>query len=242
MYIFNKKLIKNINQPQSGFTVLELMIATTVFSVMLLLTTTGMIQIGKVYYKGLITAKTQDTVRSISDDLVHSVQFGGQALLQQSPAVNIGGFQTYAVCMNNIRYTYTINARLASQNSTAPSLTIKHVLWFDVIKQGSPCRPVDLTQNDPGRNGANGGTDGSAGANDTDLSTDAAAQRRELLVTNMRLTQFSLLGAGDIINIQLKVIYGQDDVITPLGTCISTKTGGQFCAFSSLNTFAKRRL
>ena len=51
---------------QKGFTVLELMIATTVFSVMLLLTTTGMIQIGKVYYKGLVTAKTQDTVRSIS--------------------------------------------------------------------------------------------------------------------------------------------------------------------------------
>lgn len=230
-----------LSRRQKGFTVIELIIATSVFSVMLLLTTTGMIQIGRVYYKGLIVSKTQETTRSISEDIVRAVQFGGTDKIIKSPTVPISGLDTSAVCMNNVRYTYAINTRLAAQNSVSPR-TSRHVLWLDIIKDPSICRPVDLTREEPGRNPGNGGSDNSLGAGDTDLSSEAAAQRRELLANNMRLTQFEVSGPADLVNIKLKVVYGEDDVIAPGGNCVPTGNGGQFCAFSALDTFAKRRL
>jgi hypothetical protein len=134
--------------------------------------------------------------------------------------------------MNNVRYTYAINVRLASQNT--PPQTARHVLWLDIIKAGSACQPVDLTQSVP--------ADGN-----TDTSADASAQRRELLATNMRLSQFEVIPSSDIVSVKIKVMYGEDDVIagdpaTPNANCVSTRSGGQFCAFSALDTFAKRRL
>jgi prepilin-type N-terminal cleavage/methylation domain-containing protein len=242
------KITSNIKN-HKGFTVLELIIATTVFSVMLLLTTTGMIQIGRVYYKGLITSKTQETARSISEEIVRTVQFGGDAQLVPGATANFGGLVAQSVCMNNIRYTYSIDRRLAADTTARTS---RHVLWLDVIRDRADCQPVNLTLEDPGRPTGAGGLDNSAGAQNTDLSPAADAQRRELLSTNMRLSQFDMAsaGSGDLVSIRLRVMYGEDDVIvdpdsdptTPNSNCVPARIGGQFCAFSSLDSFAKRRL
>jgi len=67
-----------------GFTIIELMIATLVFSIVLLVVTAGIVQFSKAYYKGAITAKTQDTTRSIIDSVAQSVQFGVSSP-QESP-------------------------------------------------------------------------------------------------------------------------------------------------------------
>lgn len=68
--IFKKeKTIKNT----AGFTIVELMIATVVFSVILILITTGIIQIGKAYYKGIIGSRTQETARKITDEVGRSI-------------------------------------------------------------------------------------------------------------------------------------------------------------------------
>ena len=59
---------------QSGFTLLELMIATTIFSVILLLCTVGLIQIGKTYYKGSAIVRTQNVARDITDNITQAIQ------------------------------------------------------------------------------------------------------------------------------------------------------------------------
>ncbi len=59
-----------------GFTILELMIATTIFSTILLLCTYGLIQVGNTYYKGATTARTQAVARSIIDDISYEIQYG----------------------------------------------------------------------------------------------------------------------------------------------------------------------
>jgi len=65
---------------QKGFTLLELLIATTIFSTILLLCTFGLINVGNIYYKGLITSRTQNATRNVMDTLSQSIQFGGSNL------------------------------------------------------------------------------------------------------------------------------------------------------------------
>ncbi len=67
----------NRHQPlkanQQAFTIIELMIATTVVSVILLMVSIIMINIGGLYYKGFSQARTQDNLRSISDEVARQL-------------------------------------------------------------------------------------------------------------------------------------------------------------------------
>src|SRR3990172_9120101 len=63
-----------------GFTIVELMIATTIFSVILLIVTFGMLQIGRTYYKGITLTKTQNAARSIIDTISQDIQFSGEGV------------------------------------------------------------------------------------------------------------------------------------------------------------------
>lgn len=85
---------------QSGFTIVELMIATTVFSVILLIMSAGLIYIGKVYYRTVAQNKTQEATRSIIDQVAQSIQFSGGSI-----AVNGN-----AICVGDIKYFKSENA------------------------------------------------------------------------------------------------------------------------------------
>lgn len=89
-----------LKKQQKGFTIVELMIATLVFSTVLLVVTVGIIQITRVYYKGLNEAATQDTVRSIADTLSQSIQFGGGDVTLV-PAKSF-------FCVGNTQYSYKL--------------------------------------------------------------------------------------------------------------------------------------
>lgn len=61
---------------QAGFTIVELMIATTVFSVILVVITVGVMYFTRSYYKGVYAGMTQKSARDISDAVSQAVQFG----------------------------------------------------------------------------------------------------------------------------------------------------------------------
>ena len=87
-----------------GFTILELMIATTIFSTILLLCTYGLIQIGDTYYKGATTARTQAVARSIMDDIAYEIQYGTAKPQIPSPQL---------VCIGPTRFSATLNAQVS---------------------------------------------------------------------------------------------------------------------------------
>lgn len=60
----------------SGFTIVELMIATAVFSTILVAITVGVMQFSARYYKGVYTSETQNVARDISDEVINAVKFG----------------------------------------------------------------------------------------------------------------------------------------------------------------------
>ncbi len=97
------------HEQESGFTIIELLIATVVFSTILLLLSYGLIQIGRVYYKGITTSRTQQVARTIEDDISRNIQFSGDKV-----PITVQGSGPYYFCINNYRYTYRLNFKLVS--------------------------------------------------------------------------------------------------------------------------------
>lgn len=93
---------------QTGFTIIELMIASSVFSVVLLLSTYGLLAIGRSYYKGVTISRTQETARIIVDDITDSIRFnGGPVVLKPSERM---------FCIGNRRYSFGLNEVKSSSN------------------------------------------------------------------------------------------------------------------------------
>lgn len=67
---------QGLQKKQDGFTVVELMIATMVFSLILTIITTGVISFTLRYYKGVNSSTTQTTARSVLDTIGQAIQFG----------------------------------------------------------------------------------------------------------------------------------------------------------------------
>lgn len=88
---------------QAGFTILELMIATMVFSVILLLVTYGIIQIGNRYYKATLQSQTQTAVRNAVDEITRSLQFSG------GPITSTTSGNSGAYCVNGTQYIYVLH-------------------------------------------------------------------------------------------------------------------------------------
>lgn len=115
-----------VNQ-QAGFTIIELLIATLIFSVILLIATFGVIQVSRTYIKGFVASETENTTRSIVDQVSQAVQLSQTGSL--AIATPVTGW--YAFCINGYRYTYQLNDELASGG---------HAFVRDYIGGGS-CTP-----------------------------------------------------------------------------------------------------
>jgi prepilin-type N-terminal cleavage/methylation domain-containing protein len=97
-----------------GFTIVELMMATLVFSVILLMVTMGVLQVNRVYYKGVTEANTQNSARAIMDTVSQAIQFnGGTVGPLPTPAAPTPG-TTYYVCVNNQQFIYKQGYQLVS--------------------------------------------------------------------------------------------------------------------------------
>lgn len=113
----------------AGFTILELLIATTVFSFVLLVATTGIIRIGNMYYKGVTVSKTQDAIRSVSDELSRSIQFAGG----YKTIASVVGSEPQIFCLGDTRYTVYANVK------NTPTTTLNSGLIAERISPGSDC-------------------------------------------------------------------------------------------------------
>lgn len=100
-YIRNKKTDSALTLSSDGFTIVELMVATTVFSIILLLCTYGVLQVSRSYYKGVTLVRTQNTTRAIMDEVSNTFRFGGASDFQEDPGTKY--------CLGKKRFTYQLN-------------------------------------------------------------------------------------------------------------------------------------
>lgn len=94
----------------AGFTVIELLIATAVFSVVLLVFVSSFLRISQLFYKGINLSNTQETARNAVQNIANDIQFYGNSP-QFFPA------QSY-FCIGKHRYTYKVGTQYTPGSST----------------------------------------------------------------------------------------------------------------------------
>lgn len=219
---------------QSGFTIIELMIATTVFSVALLLSSVIIIQISRMYIKGVIASKTQTTARNVIDDISRSIQFSGSSI-NLVPSDPSQGNPSYFSCLGNTRYTILPNTQVDDSvpEGTLPTVPNKHkarhALWKDTVPNGSDCKNSAL----PNLLNAN-------------PSATSLLIGVELLEKGMRIGDISITPNAGTYFVKVTVVYGDDDLLVdpsnPSAGCKGGFTGSQWCAVSSLSTQVFKRV
>ena len=245
---------------QSGFTLVELMIATSVFALTMLLVTVSVIYVSNIYVKGNIESSTQDATRAVLSNLSRDIQFNKGGTVSVNQASN----QQWYYCIGNDLYVFDLNKEVSNSSGAqfAP-----HAL---VVFSNAPCPDgstatcfMGVLSTLPATLNVNCGGSTYKGV--------------ELLGSNMRLGQFNLAycpslsppapcavggytlnvtvgygddisnggvlsptltggGAGctnycpDYTNPQITIAYGYNYICGPVSL------GGQFCATSTLTT------
>lgn len=227
--------LSNKLKKQSGFTIIELMIATTIFSLVLMICLAGVMQVTKMYYRAVTQNKTREVARSIADEIGESIRFSNQQILLGKNVVtgpqinNLGANDTGYFCIGEKRYSFAIDRQVKS----SPVVNTKqklHALWVDNGCVGSPVTAVDL--------------------NDTDLLTKSNG--RDLVPENMRLYNLSVAVVDPVANtykITVGVAYGDDDLLEPNPStnptelsCSGSFVGTEFCATSDFAVTIQKRL
>jgi prepilin-type N-terminal cleavage/methylation domain-containing protein len=240
-----------------GFTIIELMIALSVLSIILVMSSVILINIGAIYSKGVNIASLQNANRNIVADISQAIQFGGTAPKAcGTPApldfsscytdVNAG---VYSFCIDTTRYSFVMNRALGDDsgdpNSVPPkgAVSTQHVLWRDTMKSADdPCTPLEILTK-----------------SDDDLSNDSssiAGTGYEMAPNHARLTRFytKVNPATGIYSISVWMAHGDSDLVvdnfgknstdglnTPLTPSCKSGSGSQFCAVSNIDTQVTRR-
>lgn len=218
---------------QQAFTILELMTATVVFSVILLLVSTGIIKIGNAYYKSVLQSRTQETARNIIDEISRGIQFSGEQVrvgdvydAASDPYPKSGG--KYGFCVNGTRYAYILNKQLATSPSGADQVAAT------LISYDGACNTFTV--------------------DNVTLTTG-----KELLGVGMRLTDLNIDDNGDTdastFRITVGIASGEYDLLADkyknLDGTVGTDglydtckggAGSQYCAVSKLSTIVQKRV
>ena len=203
-----------LRRQEHGFTIIELMIATAVFSTILLLCTFSLISIGRSYYKGITSAKTQEVARLITEEVSQAIQFGG-GVVQNGTPTDGSGQDVY--CIGGKRYSYIKDKQLT--DGTPTPTQSKHVL---VVDDEPVCGSV---------------------SSQTLSGASLEAGSRELMGPNMRLAAFSVTNIGNLYTVTVKVVFGDDDLLDGTKkNCLSVREGSQFCSVSELTTTVQKRV
>ena len=218
------------NTRQSGFTIVELMISTVIFSMILLILTTGVISFTRSYYKGITETSTQRVARVISDDITQGIQSSSMAYASVTKVGAWSGF-----CIGDVGYVYQLGLQLSESSPDSNKHQASQVLLKGNAGNGCSGYTSDLLY--------------------TKLNNGLSAAPRtteEMLAPSMRLANLditivpksSIVDTG-IYSVLVNVVYGDDDLLTnPTGISPSCNadSGSQFCAISGLSTVVQKRI
>lgn len=96
---------------QSGFTILELLIALTVFSIMLLLTSGVIVELSRQFYKGVVRSRTQETARNIVEEISTNIQYSASSPVRLPDSGDVVNW-----CIANRRYSALLGRNTPEQS------------------------------------------------------------------------------------------------------------------------------
>ena len=224
-------IVKMKRENGQGFTIIELLIATTVFSVVLLLAMTGFFQIGHIFYKGVSITQSQDVANSIGLDISDSVEGASQVTaLNDHPTAS--GIKY--MCAGKNRYTLNLGHAVNVGDSTA--LANGSVgLVKDILSSDNICPPPCL----PNPASCSGGQVG-------------WTKPVELLGDNMRIESLNVQPLASVstsyYTISVVISYGDTDLVTYTDSndhstaLCKSQQGSQFCAIGRYSASINRAI
>ncbi len=230
----------------AGYTIVELMVATAIFSVILLLCATAMINVGNTYHKGIISSQTQDAARGVIDELGDQVKFGS-TIPSATATATYGGLTVRSFCIGEKRYSYALDTQVTDGLSSGTYIAVKkqalHAMWRDTAVDPVHCIPANLTQSDPSASTGTVTLPGPIQVN----GNGVAGSGLEMVPAQTRLAAFSLSNVqGSLWKLQVKLAFGDEDLLVRtsgvITGCIASNKGGSFCAISDLSTEVYRVL
>ncbi len=219
---------------EDGFTIIELLIASIAFTLLLILVTTIVIQVSKVYYKGVILSNTQNVTSAIVQDVSKNIQFGlGSSNFSPPPtSPTSSGINIY--CIGSAVFIYKLGQEF--NNSSGNSIGV-------LYNSSSSCPSL-------------------GNSSSINVSNYIPQGYQELLSPNMRIINFTVNQQQPfpLYNISIGVAFGSDQSLCNsnvtnsctdqnamdtvknyanyTGTSVQCKLqqGDQYCATSYLNT------
>ncbi len=216
-----------VGKSSKGFTIVEMLVATAVFSVVLMICTTALLQISRTFQKGVTVTNTQEVARSVIDEISDSISYSAGDI--QPLTVNNG---SEGFCIGNLRYSYLRGIMLNEASTT-------HAFVVDRLDQLAP--PLQCSTTVQALN----------------LSTNPLPNNpRELLAPRMRVARFSITNQGGIsrlYSVNIKLVTGEFDLLIPkpasentpadpIVKCGGILTGSQYCSTVELTTVVQKRL
>jgi len=194
----------------SGFTIVELMIATAVFSLVLLGVLSGFIHTGNLFYKGVSVTQTQNIAKQIVDDVSANIASSNGVSFRTT-----GDYNFY--CIGNVRYTYIIAPADPHRTNTTN--------WGP--------------QSAPGNYGLMKGTFNSGNCPDPTVATlpkDTEMLGDNMRLSQFSINSVGT----NLYNIVLTLAYGANDSLQNPGSskpaCVGGLQAQQFCAVTTLST------
>ncbi len=217
-----KRSLRRMNVRRSaGFTIIELLIATLVFSMVLLLIADGVLQFNHAYYSGITQTQTQNTARSILEQISQDIQFSGSQIT--SPIANGGTDPEHGFCIGSDRYSFRPGWELVNSRPNVAQHQTLHALIKDSPGLCSGMKAQDFTK-------------------------PLASGSTELLSQYMRISKLSVSAVphtSGLYNVDVRVVYGDDDLLmnpTKSNATCRVGSGSQFCAVSELSTVVQQRI
>ena len=205
-----------VTTEQAGFTVLELMVATTIFAIVLLVLTVGVLSFSRDYFSSVTRSNTQTAARGIIDDVARSIQFAGSA----SPGPTVGNTKSW--CIDSVQYLYTIGYEVSDVTDLA-----KHRSKYGLIKKvgGGGCGGVDITSSY------------SLTAQDKELlAKNMRLSDLDIQKSNNTYTIRVRVAYGDddVLGVTSSTVWNT--------IACKSGAGSQFCAISDLTTTVEQRI
>lgn len=217
----------SVRSDNQGFTIVELMIATTVFGVIMLIAAATVVRFTNNFQRGLTQTTTQNTARSVIDTLSQSIQFAGD--VPNGDLDQVG--DSLGICVDSTKYSFVLGRTLGAQAD--------RVLVEERGVGGSSCdgKATNISSPVPGGKELLG-----ENMRLTELSLDASGYIATVEVTvaygeDDLLCNTNVAGSCSPDAATLSTAQLQGDGIQ----CRPT-AGSQFCAVSSLRTTVQRRL
>ena len=226
----NKLKTKLHTQDEAGFTIVELMIATVVFALVMLVITVGIVHFTNAFYKSVNTSTAQDTTRSALDSIEQAIQFSGLNQAPSTMAVASPGV-VQAFCTGGKQFLYTLGTPVGSV-AGKPGLYV----------QGAPVSGCAVVPAAGGQEllGAHMrltaiGVSPVAGVTNVySLNIGVAYGDSDLLCNTSKNGTSGGCGSSDAANSLTQTVTGNDVKCKP-------QTGSEFCDVVVLTTAAQQR-